>query len=542
MGTVVEFNGELVDFPDTMSDADIEKVLSGMTQEPPQGGTIADSLGQGALFGFSDEIAGGVGAAVNSALNLLGKGTGESFGDAYRGIRDSARDNAAAFAERNPGTDLGLQVVGGLVTGGAGAARAGAFHAAKNAPTLAGRLRPIVSTGAVQGGAYGAGTSGADMTQGGTRELIKDATSGAAVGAATAPLLPILAGSTKAIAPKVISAKTGDNFNNAVRLLKDKAGIALTTAQKTGSDALRTLESTLAPTFVGQRISATLDNNRIKFQGKLMEMAGFRDKFTKSGAVTREALDDAQDEFSKRYAAMLGDKSVDLSEDKFLNRLASVEGENLANLPTFQKKQVKDLVDDFLDTAIQGPMTAKTYQKTRSRLGKLAKSSKANQPHLSQVYRDMKRALDEAFADAAGEPGLRKDLDKQYGRFKQLLSAFESSGSQQSSEGILPLSMILRRSRKHPDREFEEMVEAGQMVLGDPTPNSGTASRALNNALAFGSGPATFFDPTLGAATLGVPFGTSQILSRGLTGSATADKLVQSGLITTPVLNPLVSE
>ena len=88
------------------------------------------------------------------------------------------------------------------------------------------------------------------------------------------------------------------------------------------------------------------------------------------------------------------------------------------------------------------------------------------------------------------------------------------------------------------DREFEEMVTAGQRVLGDPTPNSGTASRTLNNMLAFGTAPATALDPTLGAATLGIPFGTSQLLSRGVTGSNVADRLIQSGLLTAPLTVP----
>lgn len=501
----------------------------------PQGGTVADTLGQGLSFGFSDEIAGVAGAAVNSLANIFGKGTGDSFGEAYTGIRDAARYNKDAFSERNPGTALASEIGGGLLTGGLGAAKAGAFSAAKNAPTLLGRLAPTVQTGVVQGGLYGAGAS----EGGSAREVAQDAIKGSAIGGLSAGVLGTIGSGARNTANRVFQTQsTNPMFQRQVQLLKDKVGIkSLTTGQTTGSPSIRSAETTVSETMFGARIGRQLAKNREQLQGKLMEMSGFAKKDVQRGMLDADAVERAAKKFSRRYNSLLRGKSVRLDGDEFLDQIAKVEADNLSMLPFQQKKEVKDIISQFLDEAVQGPTSAEKYQKIRSDLAKRQKNS-VNTPYISELYKGLKNALDDEFARATGKGRLKSQVDREYSRFAKLRDTFEGSGAIQTSRGEIPLSSLLRKSAKTNDRDFNELVRAGQSVLGDPTPNSATASR-LANLLFLGQGGASAATGGLdaGLLSIGLPIGTSQALSRGVTGSNVASG---AGMLASPVINPLL--
>jgi len=147
----------------------------------PQGGSFADPLGQGVTFGFSDELAG-----------ILGASYGKTFGDAegswtdvYTGIRDQARQNQDDFSERNPKTALGLELTGGMMTGGTGAAKTLGSQTVKNAPKMLQKVLPYMKTSAVSaagGGLYGFGTGD------GLEDSLDKAKTGAAVSAVAGPV------------------------------------------------------------------------------------------------------------------------------------------------------------------------------------------------------------------------------------------------------------------------------------------------------------------------------------------------------------------
>lgn len=503
-----------------------------------QAGTIADSLGKGLSFGFADEIAGLTGAAVNSLMNKFGRGTGESFGDAYTGIRDIARMREEGFAERNPGTALAAEIGGGLLTGGVGAARAGAFQAAKSAPTLAGRLAPVVQTGAVQGGLYGAGASEA----GDARGVAADTLKGAALGGATAPILPAMAGGARSAAQRVFRTNDTAAFNRAKQLLAEKAGITgLTTGQTTGSRALRAAEDTLSETIAGGRLDRQLAANRAKLQQKLMRMAGF-DRSSQDyadGLITQDGIDAAADQFSRRYQQLLGNRQVDLATDEFTDALYDAAAKNSELLTPFQRKEIFTIADELFDMVTGSPKTASELNKIRSMLGQRERQFAASKPYLSDLYRGIKRAIDDG-SFAAGGRGRKTSLDAKYRRFVQLRDTFESSGAIGTARGELPLSMLLRRSAsaKGADREFTELVRAGQTVLGDPMANSTTASRLTNLAFLLGEGGAFMVEPSLAISALAAP----NLMSRGVTGGQAVDRLIQGGLLTAPVVNPIFGQ
>jgi len=506
----------------------------------PTGGSAADAIGQGLTFGFADELAGIAGAAVGTFDPNL---EGTTFGERYRGIRDSARDRLDAFRERNPIGATALEIGGALPTGGVGAARAGAFQAVRNAPSAARALAPIARTGATQGAIFGAGSSRGETAQ----DIAQDTAVGGAIGGITAPLIPALAGGAKSGASRAFQV-TSDSptFQKAARILKDKVGIdTLTTGQRTGSNAIRSAETSVSETVFGGSIGRRLDQNRRKLQTKLMRMAGFPDEAAQSGEVTQDALNAAKDRFRERYTSILGGKRVDISGDDFLDDLANIEATHSRMLPFEQKRQIRQIIDDFIDEATGGPISGEDYQRIRSNLGILERRS-ANNPTTRDLYTDLKHALDDAFADNAATKAAKREIDREYNRFTKIRDTFEGSGSIQTSSGDLPLASLLRKAAKRgkgADEEFNEIIRAGQTVLGDPTPNSATASR-LGNLLFFGQGGlgALLGGADAGLLGAGVPILSSQALSRGVTGSGAANRAVQSGLLTAPTAVPLFTD
>ena len=148
---------------------------------PSQAGTFADSIGSGATLGFSDEIAGVVGATAGTILpeDMGGFPKGTEWKDAYEGISGYARENKKAFAERNPGADLALELAGGFATGGAGAGRVAGTKALSGAPKYA----RYAAAGTVPGAIAGAGYAEPG-------ETIKGIGSGALTGAAIGAAIP----------------------------------------------------------------------------------------------------------------------------------------------------------------------------------------------------------------------------------------------------------------------------------------------------------------------------------------------------------------
>lgn len=118
---------------------------------------------QGATLGFGDELQAGIAAATAYPF-VKDKG----FKDLYKEARGELRGEQKAFADENPLAATGLEVGGGLLTGGVGATRAGAVQGVKQAAKYGGKLGLL----------GGAGYSEADTVGG----LAKDTAIGGATG------------------------------------------------------------------------------------------------------------------------------------------------------------------------------------------------------------------------------------------------------------------------------------------------------------------------------------------------------------------------
>lgn len=233
-----------VNFPDTMSDAEIKEVLR--KKFAPQksaisGANVARAAAQGLTFGFADEIEAGL-------RYLVGP---ESYEEELKDVRGEVK----RFREEAPLAAFATEVVGSLPTallGGAGIARA-AGQLAGRAPAVARVLQAPVGAAAAEGvlggAVYGAGAAEEDRLAG--------AQTGAVLGG-------LLGGGAAAALPKVTQA--------AREMIR--RDVPLTAGQALGG----------APRAIEEAISA------LPFAGKSVEKARGRAIGEYSRTATEDAL------------------------------------------------------------------------------------------------------------------------------------------------------------------------------------------------------------------------------------------------------------
>jgi hypothetical protein len=188
--------GASIEFPDGTPPDVITRTMQqamghqGQDAEQQPDASMLESAGRGALqgatFGFSDEIWGGLKGGYDTLAN------GGNFIDNYAHVRDETRAANERAQRANPGTYLAGEIAGGVAGPGgiAGAAtrlglRGGERIAARS---LAERIRRGSAAGAGYGAAYGFGTAEGDpVSQLGSTAA--GAASGAAMGAALPPLV-----------------------------------------------------------------------------------------------------------------------------------------------------------------------------------------------------------------------------------------------------------------------------------------------------------------------------------------------------------------
>lgn len=504
------------------------------TAEVSQDGSILDPLAQGVSFGFADEIAGGVGAAGNSVYDFFSGGDSGSFSDNYDRIRDKWRSDNEAFSKRNPKTALAAEIAGGLLTGGAGAARVGALRGAQTIGRLAG-------LGAVQGTIAGAGHSKAEDLKGVTKDAAIGGLLGGGLGAATPAIGRAVGGVVRGVG-RGVNRALGGGLNNveqqAVQTLDD-FGIPLTAGQRAGTRPLQQTETTLADIpFVGGPLNSVLSNQRQVYQSRLLRLAGFTDDDAVQGLVSPEAIQRAYDRFSHRYAEALGDTSVEVNE-RFVNTLINA-GDRYASrigakgVPTFRRT-----INDIFDRATEGRnmrLSGEDYQAIRRDLGTLERSAGDNHG-LRNAYRDIKRELDQAFLNAAGttRAAIKRNLDNEYAHLIQI-DDLVRKGSGDTANGNIPIGMLARKAAKSPgSQEWRNLTSAAKAILPDKVPNSGTAARGITGGLLLTGGatsPAAMIPlavaSRVGASALSNPLAVqrgAQALGRGV------DRL---GLLATP--------
>ncbi len=179
--------------------AAIDQTAEVATRDPGKMTTAALSFGQGATFGFLDEMAAGL-ASLDPRL---------SYDDALAYVREVQKNAEAA----NPKTAIASTVAGGVMSSLAG-------PAFKAGTTLAGRAGLGALQGGVEGALYGYGTG-----EGGAQSRAMNALAPAAVGFLAGGAVPMAGTLLKRIAVSMSGMKDGSRAYRAMEELLRKSGM-----------------------------------------------------------------------------------------------------------------------------------------------------------------------------------------------------------------------------------------------------------------------------------------------------------------------------
>jgi polyhydroxyalkanoate synthesis regulator phasin len=212
---------------------------------PSESESALRGVASGVTAGFDDEFTGGVGA-VGRVFGVKNLGSWKPFAEdsklettdeplsadaiveAYRSNRDAVREDQKADFAKNPKATIAGNLVGAFVSP---AAKIKA--PSKMGPLTRGATRAqAMKTAALQGAAFGAGTSEADLTKGDVAGFGKDVAANAALSAAVPPAVEAAKGVVKGAAKtaawtgrKLFSSVFGVTEGNAQKYLARREAI-----------------------------------------------------------------------------------------------------------------------------------------------------------------------------------------------------------------------------------------------------------------------------------------------------------------------------
>ena len=178
----------------------------GTTPEPKEQSTAESIVGggrtglQGLTLGFGDELE----AGLRTGFGLLGD-YDETVGDIRKNIKD--------FRRENPALALGLEVGGGLLTGGLGAARAAGSALGREAIRRFGTTGFGAGVGATEGAIAGVG-AGEDAESRATGGLV-----GGVLGGGLGAAIPSVISAGKGVVDRFTLPRRGDK---AIQTASDK--------------------------------------------------------------------------------------------------------------------------------------------------------------------------------------------------------------------------------------------------------------------------------------------------------------------------------
>lgn len=189
----------------------------------------ARALGQGVTLGFGDEIE----AGLRTGFGLLG-----DYDKTVKNVRGNIKD----FREENPLLSLGLELTGGLATGGLGAGRVAGTALGRNIINKVGTTGFGGAVGATEGAIAGAGSADGDL---GDRAL--GALGGGALGLGFGTALPLvinLGGKALNRGAYAVGLKSDDAIQKGA---DEKVLQAFNRAKLTPEDVQKSLDNALIP-------------------------------------------------------------------------------------------------------------------------------------------------------------------------------------------------------------------------------------------------------------------------------------------------------
>lgn len=449
------------------------------------------------------------------------------------GFNQAIATNEADYQQRQGGGIDGQRITGNVLS------PVNALLALK-APQAVGLAQRVV-----QGAGVGAGQA---MTQPVTQgdywsEKAKQGNVGAAVGGA----LPVLAGGVA----RVVSPKA--SVNPDVALLKSK-GVNPTIGQTLGGWANTTEQKATSIFGVGDSIRSAREGARNQFNKAVLDDA-LESVGGKVDDIGYAGVKRAGDIISNHYDdALKGLKGVTLDQTGKA-QLANLQSMS-ANMPDTTRNQFNRILNNIVMKRMSPKhgMTAETFKLVESELGSRAatygKSMQASERELGDALLEAQNILRQQAARQ--NPVYAEGLQKANQAWAKLVRVEGAAKASTVSDGVFTpgqyLGAIKANSKAVRGRDFsrgtalgQELGAAGQRVLGNTYPDSGTAGRMIPML----QGAAAYADPgvtaglTAGGMAAYTPAAQKALVAavskRGALAPFTAEEVRKLA----PLLNPL---
>lgn len=282
-----------------------------------------------------------------------------------------------------------------------------------------------------------------------------------------------------------------DNLNPLAVRAEQEFGIPLNAAQRTGSRPLRIVDAVLD----NLPFSATRQAAEKRAQREAYNRAILRQIGENADQATPDVLNAARTRIGRQFEDISARNTVNLGDD-FLETLARVDA---ARTP-FSSPQINGVVENALDLAAQGRISGAEYQRVRTSLTNAAKSSWGSDPERGQALRAVRQALDRAADGSISEADQAawRTARQQWGNLKAIEDAAKPVSADAVSGNISPakLASAIMKNNRHGmiygqgDQVMPDLARIGQAFIREQVPDSGTAQRAMYQALLTGS-PAT---------------------------------------------------
>jgi len=456
---------------------------------------LRDPIDGGAQL-LTNVLPAGLVSGVNKANNWLADKTGLVGRLPEGGVDQQVRDGEKEYqSRRKAGGESGVDSyrIAGNVLNPANLALASRVPAAAS---LLGR----VGVGAAAGGAFSA------LTPVGEGDFSAEKAKQVAMGAAFGGALPVVG---NALA-RVVSPNAASNANLA--LLKSE-GVRPTIGQALGGRANALEEKLTSVPIVGDAISMARRRSQEDFNKAAINRA-VKPIGGKVDEIGHEGVSKAGDAISDAYKTALNKISGVQLDTQF--------NSNLSQLRTMSQGMTSEMSGKFDRTLRElvmrkvsrtGSILPDDYKAVDSELGRIAsqygKSTAASEQELGTAIQQLQALLKDQMVRS--NPGVARELKAADTAWANLVRVEGAAKSGKNSEGVFTpaqLNMavqtaddsVRKRAVSRGNALMQDLGSAGQAVLGNKVPNSGTTERLLYGGGALASGA---LNPLIPAALIG---------------------------------------
>ena len=513
-------DGTQLEFPDGTSDAVIERtvksMLGGAAGKPAAPSSTAERIGTG----MADPIHGGAQLltkilpqglvdAGNRLNNRIADATGLVARIPEGGVDQMVKEREQAYqASRSAAGSDGFDFAR-LAGNALSPVNIGAGYTA----TLANSLPRSIAANALAGGATGA------LAPATSEDFAAEKANQVKYGAAGGALAPLVAGGVA----RVVSPNA--STNPAVAMLRSE-GVRPTVGQAAGGFANRMEEKAASLPIVGDMISNARRKAVESFNTAAINRATSKIG-TKVSGTGQAAVAEAGDAIGQAYDDALGSVSHVAFDQQFAQELGSLKNLAKGMVPEMRKKfeaELKSVVGSRMSPA--NAMLPETFKKVDSEIGrsaaKFSSSSVASEQELGDALKQLQNLLRQQASRS--DPAFAENLAAADEAWANLVRIEGAAKAAKNTEGVFtPAQLntaiqtadksVRKRAVARGEALMQDLGNAGQTVLGNRIPNSGTADRLLMGVGAVGAGA---YNPLIPAALIGGGAMYSQPMQRAL--------------------------